>query len=97
VEVRGRHINEYIKEIMGQRFSAKDFRTLAGTLVCACALARVSTDVNDNRTAHKRAVSMALKQTAATLGNTPAVCRSSYITPLMLREFEGGRVVKLLL
>ena len=58
VKVTGRHINAYIKEVMGSNFSAKDFRTWAGTLVCACALAREeTTETPLKKTAKNKAVS----------------------------------------
>src|SRR2546423_7088007 len=81
-------INRYIKEVMGQSFSAKDFRTWAGTLVCACALARmhaagpVSTSI-----------ATAVEETAAALGNTPAVSRDAYICPAVISSFAKGEVV----
>jgi DNA topoisomerase-1 len=93
VDVKRRHINAYIKQVMGRNFSAKDFRTWAGTLICACALARVQTDLNGNRRANKRLMVEAIKETAAALGNTPAVCRGSYICPLIMSSFEKGRVI----
>jgi DNA topoisomerase-1 len=93
VDVKRRQINSYIKEVMGRNFSAKDFRTWAGTLICACALARVQSEVNGNRRANKRLLVAAIKETAAALGNTPAVCRGSYICPLIMDSFEKGRVI----
>ena len=93
VDVKRRHINVYIKEVMGRNFSAKDFRTWAGTLICACALARVQPELNGNRRANKRLLVEAIKETAAALGNTPAVCRGSYICPLIMDSFEKGRVI----
>jgi DNA topoisomerase-1 len=93
VDVKRRHINAYIKEIMGANFSAKDFRTWFGTLICASALARVRADLNGNRRANKRLLVAAVKETAAALGNTPAVCRSSYICPLIMSSFEKGKVI----
>ncbi|HEX8707222.1 MAG TPA: hypothetical protein VF723_03085 [Pyrinomonadaceae bacterium] len=93
VDVKRRHINQYIKEVMGGQFSAKDFRTWAGTLICACALARAEAEVDGSKTARKRAVVGAIKETAEHLGNTPAVCRSSYISPEVLTNFERGCVV----
>lgn len=94
VDVRRRHINEYIKEVMGERFSAKDFRTWAGTLICACALARTGAETSDSKTARKQKVVAAVKETADKLGNTPATCRSSYIYPAVLNSFERGKVVE---
>jgi DNA topoisomerase-1 len=93
VNVTRPHINHYIREVMGENFSAKDFRTWAGTLVCACALARVGTEVVENDSARKRKVVDAIKETAEVLGNTPAVCRSSYICPEIISSFETGKII----
>ena len=95
VPVTRRHINEYIKEVMGENFSAKDFRTWAGTLVCACALARDGNDVAlaASASAIKKRVVAAIKETAEVLGNTPAVCRSSYVCPEIIHSFEKGRII----
>jgi DNA topoisomerase-1 len=93
VDVKSRHINEYIRETMGEGFSAKDFRTWAGTLVCACALARAGIEPDETRTSLKKKIVLAVKETAETLGNTPAVCRSSYICPGIIASFEHGRFI----
>lgn len=93
VDVKRRHINEYIKEVMGSRFTAKDFRSWAGTLLCACALARAGTDPSEPRAERKRKVVAAIKDTATVLGNTPAVCRRSYVYPSVLDSFERGRTI----
>ncbi len=93
VNVTSRHINEYIKEQMGERFSAKDFRTWAGTLICASALAREGTEVIEKPNARKRKVVAAIKETAAVLGNTPAVCRSSYVSPTVIDSFQKGKII----
>jgi DNA topoisomerase-1 len=93
VNVTRPHINAYIREVMGENFSAKDFRTWAGTLVCACALARVGADAEEKPTARKRKVVEAIKETAEVLGNTPAVCRSSYICPEIINSFESGKII----
>lgn len=101
VDVRRRHINQYIKEVMGQQFSAKDFRTWAGTLICACALARAEADSSDqeksggnSKKVRRKAVVAAIKEAAEHLGNTPAVCKSSYINPTVLDRFERGEVIR---
>jgi DNA topoisomerase-1 len=94
VDVRRRHINAYLREVMGGAFTAKDFRTWAGTLICACELARHAEAVVPGRTDRKRMVVAAVKATAAKLGNTPAVCRSSYIFPAVIEGFSKGRVVE---
>jgi len=92
-DVTSRHINDYIKEVMGDSFSAKDFRTWAGTLICACALARIGTSEEETTTARKKKIVAAIKETAEALGNTPAVCRGSYICPAILTSFERGETV----
>jgi len=93
VKVTPRQINAYIKEVMGDRFTAKDFRTWAGTLVCASALARANTN-GDSALPIKKKIRLALDETAKVLGNTPAVCRSSYVCPSILDRFERGSVVE---
>jgi len=93
VPVTRQHINDYIKEVMGESFSAKDFRTWAGTLVCACALAREGKEMPATTTAMKKKIVAAIKETAEVLGNTPAVCRSSYVCPEILLSYEKGRVI----
>jgi DNA topoisomerase-1 len=93
VNVTRQHINDQIREIMGEKFSAKDFRTWAGTLVCACALARMGTDVVEKPGARKRKVVAAIKETAEVLGNTVAVCRSAYICPEIIQNFENGKMI----
>jgi DNA topoisomerase-1 len=94
VDVRRRHINEFIKEVLGQNFSAKDFRTWAGTLIAACVLARLHAEAVEGRTDRHKMIVAAIKETAAQLGNTPAVCKASYIWPSVLREFEKGKVLE---
>jgi DNA topoisomerase-1 len=93
VDVKRRHINAYIREVLGRGFSAKDFRTWAGTLICACALARAQQEVNGQKPLRKRQLVAAIKETAEALGNTPAVCRGSYICPLIMSSFEKGQVI----
>jgi DNA topoisomerase-1 len=94
VDIKRRHINEYIKEIMGKKFSAKDFRTWAGTLVCASALARAGTDESESTSSRKRKIVSAIKETSIALGNTPSVCRSSYICPEVIENFLQGKTIK---
>jgi DNA topoisomerase-1 len=81
VNIRRRHINDSIKEMMGERFSAKDFRTWAGTLIAACALARLSSEEVEGRTDRRKLMVAAVKETAAQLGNTPAVCKGATSGP----------------
>lgn len=90
-------VNNYIKEITGGDFSAKDFRTWGGTLealrrlaICAC-----GADVIDERP-KKKVIVEVLDCVAAKLGNTRAVCKSSYVYPLLLEWFEQGELAKYL-
>ena len=88
-DVRSSDINDYIKEITGGDFSAKDFRTWHGTVLAAVALA-VSGRAAGSRTARKRAMSRAAQEVALYLGNTPAVARSSYIDPRVFDRYRAG-------
>jgi DNA topoisomerase-1 len=98
VDVKRDHLNQYIHAVMGPDFTAKDFRTWAGTLICACALARAVEEPDPLEASPKRArkkrVVEAVKEAAAELGNTPAVARNSYIEPSVLSQFEKGEVVE---
>src|SRR6185436_14592273 len=75
LDVKDRHVNEYIQSIIGRDFTAKDFRTWAGTLLCSIALAMQ--EQGTSKAERKRRIRKAITATAAQLGNTPAVCRSS--------------------
>lgn len=81
-------INRYLHEITGGSFTAKDFRTWAGTLAAAQALDEM--DIPASMTAINRTIARAIDQVAGTLGNTRAVCRSSYVHPAVLDAFRGG-------
>ena len=95
-DVRSTDVNEYLKEGTDGRFSAKDFRTWHATVLAAMALA-ARTDVRPSMTARKRAMSSAIKEVAEFLGNTPTVCRRSYIDPRVLdRYFEGATIAPIL-
>jgi DNA topoisomerase-1 len=101
VDVRREHLNDYIKSVMGPDFTAKDFRTWAGTLICACALARLAEDepqvlqaAAKKKNELRKKVVEAVKETATELGNTPAVSRNSYIEPSVLSSFEKGEVLE---
>jgi len=93
VKVRRRTINDYIREASGGPFSAKDFRTWAGTLVGACALARTGVPSPLSARAVRAGVLSAMRATAAALGNTPAVCRASYVSSSVVEAYGRGVVV----
>ena len=88
-DIKSPDINEYVKEVTGGDFSAKDFRTWNATVLAAVGLA-VSAQAKPTATGRKRAISRAVKEVARYLGNTPAVCRSSYIDPRVFDRFQGG-------
>jgi DNA topoisomerase-1 len=94
VDVKDRHVNDYIQTAIGRDFTAKDFRTWAGTLLCSIALAMQGQGAS--RTERKRRMRNAITATAEQLGNTPAVCRSSYICPRVLDEYLEGRPFEML-
>jgi DNA topoisomerase-1 len=93
-DVKDRHVNDYIQSIISKNFTAKDFRTWAGTLLCSIALGMAGE--GKNRTERKRAIKLAVQATAEQLGNTPAVCRSAYICPRLLDEYMDGRPFEML-
>lgn len=86
-------VNDHVRELTGSAFTAKDFRTLRGTLIAADALARIGT-VGTARD-RKAAELLAVRATADALGNTPAVARGSYIDPRVFRSYEKGRLLDL--
>jgi DNA topoisomerase IB len=92
VDVKSADVNAYLKEATGGDFSAKDFRTWSGTVLAAVALA-VAGMASETKTARKRAKTRAVKEVARYLGNTPAVCRASYIDPRVFDRFDGGLTI----
>jgi DNA topoisomerase-1 len=91
-DLRSEDINAYIKEATGDDFSAKDFRTWNATVLAAVALS-VSGEVAGTATGRKRAITRAIKEVAYYLGNTPAVCRASYIDPRVFDAYRAGLVI----
>jgi len=88
VDVRSTDINVYIKAATGGAFSAKDFRTWNASVLAAVAMA-MSTSASSTA-GRKRAVARAMKEVAHYLGNTPAVCRSSYVDPRVVDRYLDG-------
>jgi DNA topoisomerase-1 len=89
VDVKSDEINAYIKEVMRNDFTAKDFRTWNATVLAAVAMA-ISGQAATSKTARQRAMARAVKEVAHYLGNTPAVCRSSYIDPRVFDRYRSG-------
>ncbi|HEY2073816.1 MAG TPA: hypothetical protein VGG88_09605 [Gaiellaceae bacterium] len=85
-DLTSRTLNEYVKTNLGPEFSAKDFRTWGGTLIAAVAFAEREPD-------GKAAVTAVMRQVADRLGNTPAVCRESYVAPAVVDAYLEGRTI----
>jgi DNA topoisomerase I len=86
--IKPREVNDYIKAATAQEFSAKDFRTWGGTLLAAVKLAELG--VSEDEKQAKKNLVKAVKEVAEHLGNTPTVCRSCYIHPLVLEAYLKG-------
>lgn len=87
-------INDYLREAMGEDFTAKDFRTWGGTLTAMRLLAREPVPADENGQSDARAATAtrnaAIAEVARTLANTPAVCRKAYIDPRVFAAWENG-------
>ena len=83
-------VNEYLKEISGQDFTAKDFRTWAGTVLACTALREM---ITDSTARASKNVIQAIDAVAGLLGNTRAVCRKSYIHPTIIDAYVDGTLV----
>ena len=83
-------VNAYIREAMGDGFSAKDFRTWAGTVSAARVLR--DTEPPSSPTDAKRRITVCVKAVAGLLGNTPTVCRTSYVHPAVFDLYQSGRL-----
>lgn len=90
-EINSYDINSYLKEISGRNITAKDFRTWNGTVLAALALSECTEF--DTVAAAKRNIRAAVEAVAARLGNTPAVCRKSYIHPIILESYLNHELV----
>jgi DNA topoisomerase-1 len=91
-----KRLNDYVKLYLGPEFSAKDFRTWGGTLLAAIALAeRAKRDgFPETKTDERRSISAAMRRVAQQLGNTPAVCRASYVSPAVIDQYLDGRTIE---
>jgi DNA topoisomerase-1 len=84
-------VNAYLQEITGEHFTAKDFRTWAGTVLAAMALQEFETF--DSQAAAKRNLTRAIEHVASHLGNTPAICRKCYVHPHVQQGYLDGELV----
>ena len=85
-------VNDYLREIAGDDFTAKDFRTWSATVLAAWALNDFESF--DSEAAAKRNVTQAIERVASRLGNTPAICRKSYVHPEILGAYLDGSLVE---
>lgn len=90
--IRSDDINEFIKEQLGEQYSAKDFRTWNATVMAAVTIAARGREAR-SKTARRRAINETTKQVAELLGNTPAVARRSYIDPRVFDRYLAGHTV----
>ncbi|HYZ29206.1 MAG TPA: hypothetical protein VE570_09150 [Thermoleophilaceae bacterium] len=93
-DVKSPDIRAYVKETAGEEYTAKDFRTWAGTVLAAVTLAATDPERRKAKTANKRMISHAVKQVAHFLANTPAVARASYIDPRVFDRFRDGFTIE---
>jgi DNA topoisomerase-1 len=93
-DIGSEDVNDYLREITGEDFTAKDFRTWAGTVSVAAAVRQLGPAESDADA--KRNLVAAIKETAQTLGNTAAVCRKAYLHPAVVAaSLDGSLVAKL--
>jgi DNA topoisomerase IB len=88
IDVKSQDINDYLKSLTGETFTAKDFRTWNATVLAAVSL--VPFEKATSKTGRNRAISQSVKDVSRYLGNTPAVCRASYIDPRVFDRFRSG-------
>lgn len=91
-DVTSAEVNAYLKEISDAEITAKDFRTWNATVLMAATLAETPTPAT--KTARKRVLKQAYERVSETLGNTPAVCKASYVDPRVVDRYENGETVQ---
>jgi DNA topoisomerase-1 len=92
VDFTGAMLNAYLGEHLGEGFTAKDFRTWGGSLTAAIALAEHGPPESDSE--GRKAIAAAMRRVGKELGNTPAVARSSYVSPAVTEQFLDGRTLE---
>jgi DNA topoisomerase I len=90
-----KRLNDYVKIYLGEEFSAKDFRTWGGTLLAAIHFAEQAKHHGfpESGSAEKRSITAVMQRVAKQLGNTPAVTRSSYVSPAVVEQYLDGRTI----
>jgi DNA topoisomerase-1 len=94
VDVKSDDLNSYIQEVMGEGFSAKDFRTWAGTMIAAIALDELGVVDKKDQKLLDNNIKEAVNLVSERLGNTPSVARSSYIDPRIIEDYTNGRTLQ---
>jgi DNA topoisomerase-1 len=84
-------VNEYLRAITGKDFTAKDFRTWVGTVLTVCALTELGEA--ETQTQAKKHLAQAIESAAKHLGNTPAICRKSYVHPEVINSYLDGKLL----
>ncbi|WP_447553808.1 DNA topoisomerase IB [Vreelandella sp. EE22] len=92
VRVDSSDLNDYIRDVMGEAFSAKDFRTWAGTSIAALALEELG--LGDNDKTSEKNVRQAVERVAKSLGNTPSIAKASYIDPRVVESYLDGQTLE---
>jgi DNA topoisomerase-1 len=90
--VTSQDVNDYLQEITGEEFTAKDFRTWAGTVLTAMALN--TQGPSENATEAKKNIKVAITAVAKILGNTPTICRKCYVHPVVLESYLDGDMIE---
>ncbi|MEY2601021.1 MAG: topoisomerase, partial [Verrucomicrobiota bacterium] len=90
-DISSQDVNEYLRAITGEDFSAKDFRTWAGTVLTAIALK--AQEQFDNQKQAKANIKTAISAVAKILGNTPAICRKCYVHPAVLENYVDQKPI----
>jgi len=88
----GARLNDYVREYLGDEFTAKDFRTWGGTLIAAIALAEHGPPESEREA--KKVIPAVMRRVGKELGNTPAVARSSYVSPAVIEQYLDGRTIE---
>jgi DNA topoisomerase-1 len=91
-DVTSQDVNDYLREVTGEDFTAKDFRTWAGTVLAAMALN--TQEAFKNKTQAKKNIKDAISAVAKILGNTPAICRKCYVHPAVLETYLDGATIE---
>ncbi|MBA5628353.1 DNA topoisomerase IB [Moheibacter lacus] len=92
-DVKSDDLNAYIRDVMGEEYSAKDFRTWSGTMIAAIALDELGTVEPKDQKQLDKNIRQAVIAVSEKLGNTPAVARSSYIDPRVIDEYLDGKTL----